>query len=185
MSNVYAYLERFRDVRFFTKKKAIIHFFLSPWFVLLESVVYRYYWKNLIITELLTSDPIVEFLDKNEFEYKGNKLIKIDLLSSNEFYNRTKLREAEDIIWKDFKDALMNLLPGNVSFNVEDYITLLVTCDTRSIRSGNEIASSKIYTVEIYFCRLPFYKETMKKFKSWVLMVTIMIGILLVAGYIF
>ena len=103
MYTIFNFLENFTNPVKSTKFKRFIYNILCPIFFLLEYLCYIYFWKNIVIKEMLSSDEIVDFLDKNEFGYTGNYVLKSDLLSNNEFYERLSLDESKEIIKKEVR----------------------------------------------------------------------------------
>ncbi len=169
MYKIFLFLEHFTDVNKLTKIKKIIRFIFCPIFLFLEYIIYLYYWKNLVVKEFFTNDVIVDFLDKNEFGYNGKKIEKADLLSTNPFYDRIDLDSAKHIIKKEFVETISNLIQENISINLEDFITLIVTTEIKIIQNNGENFRDKIYTVTLQFCRLYFLRECFQRFLYWII----------------
>ena len=168
---IYNFLENFTDPIKSTKTKSLIQNILCPIFLLLEYMCYKYFWKNIVIKEMLSSDEIVDFLDKNEFGYTGNYILKSDLLSYNEFYDRLDLNEAKQLIKKDFVTAISEIITKNISINIEDFINLTVTTEIKIINKNNNTFKEKIYTVKLQFSRYYFLQQIIKKFYAWIIIV--------------
>jgi len=168
---IYNFLENFTNPVNSTKIKRLILNVFCPIFLLFEYLCYKYFWKNIVIKEILTSDEIVDFLDKNEFGYTGNYILKSDLLSDNEYYDRLDLEEARKLVKKDFVSAISELITKNISINIEDFITLLVTTEVKIISKNNNINKAKIYTVKLQFSRYYFLQQIIKKFYIWITIV--------------
>lgn len=157
-----------------TKLSKISLFIFAPIFLILEYVLYFHFWKKIIIPELLTNDNIVGFLEKNDFEYKTNKIWKMDLIASNEFFDRLNIDEAKHVIKKEYVDAIAELLKENLSTNVEDYITVIVTTELKFVKQEGKTYKDKVYTVIIQFCRYYFLKQMIKKLNIWLLIAGIL-----------
>ena len=182
MYTIYSFLDRNISINFkmnFLFK--ILYYTFLPIFFLLELSIYWLIWKKLIIPELLTNDEIVDFFEKNDFAYLGNKIKKIDLITANEFYDRMNLEESRQIIKKEFVDVLSELLNKNCSFDIEEYVTLIVSTDIKVIKNNGEIHKARIYSVTIQFCRLLYLQEITIKLIYWILSISTLFGI----GYIF
>jgi len=181
MIKIYNLLESFTDSNKTTNNKVRIYKVFIPIFLLLEYITYWWFWKKIVIGDLLTSDVIVDFLDKNEFEYTGNKLIKMDLIESNPYFDRLSLVEAQQTIKKEYVEAFSELITTNIPTNIEDYITLYVETEIKIVKSNNENYRNKIYIVNIQFCRYAYLQNAIKIFKYWLL--SIIFGIpLLILG---
>lgn len=146
------------------KSKRFLYNLFIPFFLFLEWLVYYYYWKNIIVKELLTSDEIVNFFDANDFGYTGNKIYKADLLASNEFFDRLNMEEAKNVIRKEYIDTVSNILANNISINVEDFLNLQVTVEIKVIKHKGEYFRDKIYTVTIKFCRYYYLQKALTTF---------------------
>jgi len=184
MYNLFSFLERStnNDSSQFLIKLRII---FAPLFLILEYIVYWWYWKKIIIPELLTSDVIVDFLDKNEFAYEKSRIKKIDLIESNEFFDRLNIDEARVVIKKEFVDTISELIKENISTNIEDLINLLVETEIKFITKNGEKYKSRIYTVTIQFCRQFWIDDLKKKTYWWLFSFVGLMSILLLAFFKF
>jgi hypothetical protein len=153
----------------------------APFFYLLEYIAYYYFWKKIVIFELLTNDVIVDFLDKNEFGLINNKskISKCDLIESNQYFDRLSLEDSKIIIKKEFVETISELINKNISINIEDYITLIVETEKKVIFEKNQRFAEKVYSVDIQFYRYYFLKILQKKTIYWF----IYLGIVLLIGY--
>lgn len=160
----------------------LIYNWISPIGLLLEYLVYRYYWKKIIIPEIFTNDEIVNFLDKNEFSFDGFKIWKSDLIENNEFFNRQSMEESKNIIKKEYVEAFVDIFQNNTSLNIEDYINLTVDTDLKMIKYENQFFKSKIYTVTVRFSRSYFLAKAKTK-TIWWLFKILGLAILFYLGY--
>lgn len=175
---IYLLLEKFTDPSNKSKIDNLLYNIFIPFFFIMEWICLRHYWKKIVLNELLTSDAIVEFLDKQEFGFKNQIIYKADLLSSNEFFDRINMEEAKHIIKKEYVETFSKLLETNISLNIEEYINLLVNVEMKVINKNDEIYREKIYTITIQFCRQFYFDFAKRKTKNWFI-------ILLLLGIIF
>ena len=175
MTKLFNFLEYLTDSDH--KFANFIYNLLAPISLFLEYICYWYFWKKIIITEILTSDNIVEFLDKNEFGYTGDKLWKSDLISSNEYFDRLSLEDSKNSIKKEYIEALDKIFSENLSINVEDYITLIVSSEVKFIKHQGEGFRDRIYTVTLQFCRLYYIQKLKNKTLIWFIINLLLIGI--------
>jgi hypothetical protein len=161
-----------------TKSGKFFYVLFAPIFLILEFVCYWWYWKRIIIPEILTADEIVEFLDKNEFGYTGGKIWKSDLIESNEFFDRLSLEDSKHVIKKEYIEILSTIFKDNLSLNVEDYITLIVLTEMKLIKYQGELLRNKVYTVIIQFCRYYYLQKIFRQTIVWFIITG-----LLVTGY--
>jgi len=168
---IFNFLDKFTDPLTQTKSKKYIYNLFIPIFWLLEYICYRYYWKNIVCDEILTSDVIVEFLEKNEFGYDGVRFKKAGLLSENEFFDRVDLKEAKELIKKEYVEAISLMFTENVGYNIEEYVNLLVTTEVKVIKHLDENIRAKIYTVTIQFCRQYFLDIVKRKLIAWFILI--------------
>lgn len=152
-----------------TKFQKIIYNFFIPYFLLLEYICYYYYWKKIILAEILTSDKVVEFLDKNEFGYVKSRIVKADLLESNDFYDRMNLEESRQAIRKEFTLAFAKLFEENILFNIENYVTLKVETEVKLIKKMDEVYKAKIFIISLQFCRDFYLVKALRKFIVWLI----------------
>lgn len=154
--------------------------YLTPIFYLGEMIVYWYYWKYLIKREIFTSDDIIGFLDRNEFGYDGNKIYKIDLLENHEYFDRPNHEEAKEMIRAEFTEAFMKIFSES-SIDIENYINLLVTIETKGIRDNGEYHKSKVFTVTLRFSRQFYIDKVKKSMITW----TVWFIIFVIIGWVF
>ncbi len=170
---IFNFLEQYFDENKSSKLKSFFTFLITPIFYLLEYLVYRYYWKKIVIVEMLTSDEIVGMLEKNDFSYDGKIIKKADLLSENEYFDRLNLDEAKELIKKEYVLFFDELFQKNVAINIEDYITLIVTTETKAVKDKGEVFRDKIYTVTLMFCRYYYLQKIKTKLKIWLIVMSL------------
>lgn len=151
----------------YSYKKKFLNWFFMPIFFFLEYIVYWYYWKNIIVKEILTSDKVVEFLDKNEFGYFGNKFAKIDLLASNKFFDRNDFEEARFVIKGEFIAALTEQFSNYIVFDIENYINIMVDVEMKVVKENGEVFRAKVYSVTMQFYRYYYIQEYRKRIFMW------------------
>lgn len=178
MNTLFQFLEKMTEKSMQSKFNMFIYNIFVPIHLILEYIAYLYFWKKVIIPELLTNDGIVDFLDKNEFGYKKNKLYKSDLIESNEFFDRLSLEESKHVIKKEYVEAFAEIFKDNVVLNIEDYLTMIVTTEVKTITHQGEIIREKIYTVVLQFCRYYWMRKALIKSIFWL----IIVGLLSVSG---
>lgn len=153
-----------------TKFKKYYYILAIPYFFCLELFVRYKIWKKLIIPELITNDIIIEFLDKNEFAYKNGILHKMDLLETNEYYDRMSLDESKEVVKVEFIKTFLELFRNNVQIDVEDWVNILVTTDYKYVTDKeNKLVKSKIYEVKLQYCREFFFLRAKSLFYKWLL----------------
>ena len=181
MTNIFVFLENMETNKF----KTTLYKIFIPLFFILEYSVYKYFWKKVIIPEIITRDEIYEFIDKNEFGIKYGRFIKKDLLDTNEYYDSMNIDEARILIKEEFVKKLSGLIEKNCQIDIENYITLQVkTKETVTTKNGNYF-NNKIYIVYIQFCRYFYLIESLKIFAYWSLIITIIFMIILKFGIFF
>jgi len=173
MYKFYNWLENFTNQNNQNNFKKYIYNIFIPLFLLMEWIIYKYYWKNIVLKEILTSDEIVSFLDKQEFGYNNGILKKADLLKNNEFFDRLNSEEAKEIIKKEYVEAISTLFSENIALNIEEYINLQVTVEIKVIKNNGDNFRDRIYTVIIQFCRQYFIEQARQKTKSWLWIISI------------
>lgn len=146
-----------------TKFNSRLYTAFLPIFAVLECLVYRYYWKKIIIQELLTNDEIVKFLDANEFGYRFYKLYKKDILDL-ERVQGTTIEEMHKSIHQEFNVAFLKLFEDHINLDIENHINLVVEID----RTASGIY---IYSVTLRFYRLAFVQRALIRLIYWVLLV--------------
>lgn len=168
------------------KFKKFLYLFLSPYFLILEKKCKKGIWDNLVVKELITNDVVFEWLDNNEFEYKNDIFRASDLIENHEFYNRPTLEESKMLIQKEFVENMTKLFKENISFDIENYVTLIVETELKTIyhEESDKYFYSKIYTVILQFCREYFYNVCKRNTKIWFVIVAI-ITILIIFLFLF
>jgi hypothetical protein len=174
MKNIFNFLEYMNDFSYnkansLSYFKKIIKFLFNPIFLLLEFIVFWHYWKNIIVIEIFTNDEIVNFLDRNEFGYSNNIILKADLLSSNEYFDTLNIEEAKYLIKSEFVEAFAKIFE-KTSFNIEDYIGIVVNTEIKTIKTNGEYFREKIYEVKLMFCRYYDLINELKTFIFWVIL---------------
>lgn len=169
--NLYSKLEG-QDV---TNSGRLFRILLAPIWLLLEYLCYRKYWHKILIPELITNDNIFDFLDKNEFEYRKNKLIKKDLVEDYEKLNGRTESEIKQIIKADYVEALVKLISENCSTNIEDFLNLQVIVETEIREIDGEYFRASLFTVIIQFHRLWWLQKAKKYTLIWTMLVLLII----------
>ena len=159
MTKTYLFLEKY-----FNGKNRFWYILFSPIFMLLEFMTYRYFWKKIILPELITKDDIFKFLDKNEFGFHRGRLIKKDILDDNEFYDSLDLEQAKEAIKKEFVSGLTDLINAHSTFDIEEYLVLIVTTELKLTHNKGEVYRNKLYTVTIQYCRYYYLQKCSKYF---------------------
>lgn len=185
MYKIFNWLESFTDINKANKFKNRMYNIFIPFFLLMEYICYVHFWKKIVVFELLTSDEIVEFLEKNEFSYVGNKIYKGDLLSNNQYFDRISLEDAKHVIKKEYIESFTNLLEENIPLNIEDYISLIVSTEIKFIEKEGQRFKEKIYYVTIQFCRYVFLREAIRKTINWIIIVAILSTALFLLSFYF
>jgi len=153
----------------------VLYTIFAPIFLLLESICYWFFWKHICLTEIFTNDDVVGFLDRNEFGYKWNKIYKIDILDDNEFYKDKPLNESKHLIKSEFVKSFSEIFEENIPFKIEDYITLIVTTELKTLIDNGERFRSKIYTVKLMYCRDYYFNKCIRKTINWLLVVGLLV----------
>lgn len=166
MWKIYNFLDNFYDFDQSSKSKKYIYNIFLPIFLILEYVCFIFIWKRIIIHEIFTNDEIVEFLDKNEFGYKNNKIYKKDLVSTNEFIDRFDLDEIKILVKKEFIESFAEKFK-TVSFNIEDYLTLITDVDFTTVKKGGETIRERVYIVTLQYCRYFYIHRWYLKMLIW------------------
>lgn len=155
----------------------LIFIIFLPIIYLIELLVYYHFWKVIIIREMLTNDNIVDFFDRNEFAYQGNKLYKEDLITGNDYYDSKPLDHVQKLLREEFVNSIYQIIKENTQLNLEDNLNLIVECDIKSIKNQTEVLRAKVYSVTIRFYRYHILSSYKSKLFLWVL-VTGIISIL-------
>lgn len=161
---MFEYLESLDNTKF----GRFFKIFLTPiWFVM-EWLCFKKYW-NIILSEIVENDSIINFFDKNEFGISKNRIIKKDLIDNNEFLKGRSLNDCQAIIKKEFVIALTDLFKKHCNINIEEIISLTVTTDTVITTISNETYRNNIYEVAIQYCRLWWFQKAKKYLVWWLL----------------
>lgn len=156
MDKIYLFLENFSSKKYYN----FVMFIFSPIFLLLEFIIYKYYWK-IILSELINNDNIIGFLDKNEFALQKGRLIKSDLFDDNDFYKDKSDDEVKFGIKGEYIEKLLALF-NFVSFDLENYLSIFVTTEYKVTNIRGSYYPNKIYTVFIQFNRYYYLMKTLK-----------------------
>lgn len=169
-----------------TKFKRFLYWFLAPYFMILERRCKKGIWDNLIVKELITNDVVFEWLDNNDFEFRNNVFKSADLLENHPFFDRPNLEDAKALIQKEFVESMTKLFKENISFDVENYVTLLVETEVKTVyhEESDKYFYSRIYTVILQFCRQYFYDICKKNTKIWFVVFSL-ITILIIFLFLF
>lgn len=179
MKDIMKYLENltgtYQKQTKFNKLKCIVG---SPIWYYLEKKCFNKFWKNIICHEILTNDDIVDFLDKNDFTYKPDKFYKMDLISSNPFFDRSTLQESKVFIQKEYTDVFIELFRKHIQFDIEEYVNLNIDTEVEIFKNElGENISAKVYTVTLRFCRQHYLQKAKMSFINWI------IGILVLSAF--
>jgi hypothetical protein len=173
MNKIFRFLENYNTFDP-TKWKKFIIFIISPYILLLEYLCYRYFWNKIIITELVTKDPIIEYLNKSEFGFNWlrTKIYKKSILDPSLSFYLTKTNpEIKEYIRAEYVNKLSTLIRTNSNFNIEEYITIVVKVDDKISNINNQIFSNKIFEVDLQFIRLWYINKLIKQIIAWILLV--------------
>lgn len=171
MNKLFLFLESINTTKKFNR---VMIFIFNPIFLLLEYLVYRYYWKTLILPELITNDDIFSFLDKNEFGFEKGRITKKDLFDDNEFYETLNMDEAKVKLKEEFVGTISDLLSKKTMFDIEEYLTLIVTTEYVITKNQGETYQNKVYTVYLQFCRYYYLMQRLRNFTSWIVLVLLL-----------
>lgn len=154
-----------------TRLKKFTYLIFSPYFLYLENKCKKHLWNKVILNELITNDMIFQWLDANEFEYRDDVFRASDLIENHDYYNRETLEESKFYIKKEFIDAMLDLFQKNVNFDIENYVTLIVNTELKTIyhEESDRHFYSKVYEVKLQFCRKYFYDQCKRNTKIWFL----------------
>lgn len=150
------------------KNKKSIYFFQDlflPIFLLIEYFCYIRIWNKIVIPEMLTNDEVVNFLDRNEFGYTKNKLIKKDIIESGSMLDTFNPEEAEFNIQNEFVSVLSEIIEKHINIDIENYITIKTNIDF--VKSDNN--TLKVYTVRIMYYRYPEIQRKLKYINYWII----------------
>ena len=170
---IFNWLEK-PSTKFWSIINKIIRFIFLPIILIIELIVYSYFWKKIILLELIENQKIFEFLNKNEFALTKGRLVKKDIFDDKAFYDELSLDDAKEKIKEEFVNRLAELIDKNISINIEMYITLLVTTNTKLTKINHNYFENKIYTVNIQFCRYYIIQQLFKQSIYWL---SILIGL--------
>lgn len=152
-----------------TKFKRFLYVFLSPYFMILERKCKKGIWDNLVVKELITNDNVFNWFDNNEFEYRNDVFRSQDLIENHPYYDKGTLEESKMLIQKEFVEVMSKIFNENISFDIENYVTLLVDTELKTVyhEESDKYFYSKIYTVVLQFCRQYFYENCKRNTKIW------------------
>lgn len=179
--NIFKFLERNNKIGDSKWYQKIFNFILAPVYFILESFCKRTIWKNRILNELITNEPVFEFLRISEFGYRNGTFRKIELLSSNEYYDSNDIKnfkKIKDRIKHDYIIIFNDLFSANVPFDIENYLTLIVNVDIMTIKNEDEYLRAPIYEVILRYCRKLHYIKSRNLFIIWITFFTILFGII-------
>lgn len=154
-------------------------YLFAPLWLFFEWLTLRKYWK-IILSELCTSDEIVDFLDRNEFGLKGYKIYKKDLIDTNEILIGKSLDECKIYISKEYMKTLCALIESNSALNIEDLLNMTVTTDLHISKVDDEVHRNRIYTVTLQFWRKALFDKSLIYTTIWILLITIISGIIFI-----
>lgn len=154
-SNIYHKLDK-NKTRYTNKFKNVLR---SPIDFYMEFICRKYIWRDFIVKEMITTDNVFAFLDDNDFEYNGTVFRKMDVIQPAHYYDRSDYEESKYLIRKDYIENVINLLNENFSFDIAEYITLLVDVRVQFTQSNGERYRAKVYEVIIQYCREKSYQR--------------------------
>lgn len=155
--------------------KKIKYILFLPILYIFEGMYNTKIWNNFIKKTMITNDNIFQYLDNNDFELINNTFHKIELLSTNEFFDISDEKEAKKRILGYYITEITTLLDNNVNFDIESYLNLMVNVDIKYVRSHNEYYKEKIYEVYIQSARNYHWKKIKIYMIIWLLIVLLII----------
>lgn len=178
MIKLFNFLEHCTNEDTKIKLYTILYKVFAPVALLCESICYWFFWRHICLTEILTNNEIVGFLDRNEFGYKWNKIYKADILDDKEFYVDKSLNDSKHLLKAEFVKSFTELFENNIPFKIEDYITLIVSTELKTLVDNGERFRSKIYTVKLIYCRDFYFNKCVKLTIKWLLIVLLFLLII-------
>jgi hypothetical protein len=151
------------------RKKRILHWLFNPYFFFLECAYRRKIWWKYIIPAIIQNDNIFHYLDDNDFELKDGLFHKIELTSDKEYYDVGDPVVIKERVKKDFITIFINLFKDNLSFDIENYVTLIVDVNTKYVEDHHEYYKSQVYEVFLQSCRHEFHLIAKHRFIAWII----------------
>lgn len=139
------------------KYKRFLYLLFLPITSLFEYYCFKHF--NTIIFTELSNDDFIEFLDKNEFGYKNNQLIKMDVIDS-EYHISLKPDILRNSIRNELNNAFIQKIRTTTNINVEEILS--ITVDVFQENSG-----VKHYKACVQYFRYYVVLENKKYLKYW------------------
>lgn len=157
---------------------------LGPIYLLLEYLCYKKFWNKIVVPELIETDEIFEFLNKNEFSYNNGKLIKKELINDVEFLHGRSLDECNELVKREFMIGLTKLIEKHCNTNIEQLLTLYTRTDTITHKDeiGN-LSLHNIFEVHIQFCRYYYLKIAKRYTIVWCIFLILIISAIYFSVY--
>jgi hypothetical protein len=161
-----------------SRTRKVIIFLLSPILVLLEYICYNYFWKKIILTELIVQDHIFEYINAQEFGLNKSrtKLYKKDLLDDIPFYRDKNNAEIKKALIGEYSLTISNLIAKTSSINIENYISIEIIVEDKISRINGSNYSNKVFSVSLQFVR---YWFLINVFKKSLIMILLLITVIL------
>lgn len=154
------------------KWKEIRLFILAPWYLLMEYLTIRNFWK-FITDEIGDNEELVSMLDKNEFGIGKWKIYKKDVIIPDSDLDVYDLKKLENMYKHEYSESFVQLLKKS-SFDIENYVSLDVNAYLDKI---NDV-TYKLIEVTLHYYRYPAYVKAIRYFKHWIICLTSVIALL-------
>lgn len=175
MNKLFDFLEKCTNDNLKKKYYHLFYIVFAPISLLLESICYWFFWRHICLVEIFTNDEIVDFLDKNEFGYKWNKIYKSDILDDKPFYAEKNLDESKHMLKAEFVKSFAEIFEENIPFKIEDYVTLTVNTELKTVFDNGERFRSKVYNVKLFYCRDFYFNKCMKLTIKWLIIILLIL----------
>lgn len=141
----------------------------APYYFVAEYYCKKKIWNNFIFPKMITTDEVFGFLDKQDFEIRGKRFVKMDMIEDSR-YDFKDLNQSKKLIFQDYSDAMLAILRKNIPFDVENFMNLHVDIDDKIVESTDgEIYHSLVYYVWIQYWRETRFRESVSRFIKWVI----------------
>jgi len=140
------------------KTLKILYYLLLPIFYLLEYICFVYFWKYVILKELLTKESVVNFFDENEFGYKWYKLYKKDIIEPEGFMNGLTVEEISIQVKKEFTSSIIAIINDATIIDIENFLNLttFATIDPETKIKQYDV-TLRYYRTHILFVNFKFF----------------------------
>ena len=154
------YIEKFKQYKFY-----LVYYYI--W-----ELIIKKYFDKLIIQYLLTSDSLVQFLDRNEFGLKNNQIYKKDIIDENTFYGEFKNNELISEIKKDFELTFLDeISKAQIPIDIENYINIFVDLEI--------VKNFRVYSIHIRFYRTQILIDYKWKFIKQLIIYLIILSLII------